>query len=308
MKTQSSGVSTLAVLGNLTIDEVVRNGKSRVAPGGSALYVSATAAFLGMGVEVVSQVGRDYPAENLEWLRKRGIQIERVRRSSEETCRFRLTYRNGSRSLQLIRGGSPLGPAQARGSWGSVHLGPVFREVPPSMVLAARKMAGFLSMDLQGFLRERTTTGGVVLQPAKLAKVFPILDFVKATAEEALVQTSRSDVLSAVKRILETGPKRLVVTMGRRGAVLAENSGEAYSVPAYPERQAVDPTGAGDAMLGGWLATFRSTKDPVWAASVGSALASMLVRRQGLAKLRVSRRELFRRSAWVYGRVSHVEM
>src|SRR5713101_4745458 len=102
MITRFLGRPTLAVLGNLTIDEVVKNGKSEVAPGGSALYVSATAAFFGMRVDVVSQVGMDYPAENLAWLRKRGIGVERVRRSKEGTCCFGLTYRNGSRTLRLI--------------------------------------------------------------------------------------------------------------------------------------------------------------------------------------------------------------
>ncbi len=308
MKTRSLGTPTLAVLGNLTIDEVVKNGKPKIAPGGSALYVSTAAALLRTRVDVVSQVGMDYPAENLAWLSKRGIGVERVRRSTEETCRFRLTYRNGSRTLQLLQRGGRLGFDQARGSWTSVHLGPVFQEVSPSIALAARKRASFLSMDLQGFLRQATESGKVTLQPSKLARVLPVVDFVKATTEEVLVQTSKSDVFSGAKKILGQGPKHLVVTMGNKGAVLAERSGETYRVPAYPEKRVSDPTGAGDALVGGWLASFQSTRDPMWAMSVGSALASMLVRRRGLAKLRVSRRELFRRSAWVYGRARRVEV
>ena len=189
-----------------------------------------------------------------------------------------------------------------------MHLGPVFGEVPLSMIATAREHSGFLSMDLQGFLRRVGSGGKIFLLPAKIWKLLPLLNFVKATATEAMVQASTSDLNSAVRRILHDGPRFLVVTMGRKGALLAERHGGIYRVPAYPENNLVDPTGAGDGLVGALLATFLATRDPLWAVSVGSALASLLVRRRGLAKFRWSRTELFRRSAWVYGRIRRSEM
>ena len=111
---------------------------------------------------------------------------------------------------------------------------------------------------------------------------------------------------SAIFRILQQGPKYLIVTLGERGSVFAERNGKILRIPAYPEKAMVDPTGAGDAMIGGWLSSFLSTKDPLWAVSVGTGLASLLVRSRGLSKFQWSKEELFRRSAWVYLRVKKV--
>src|SRR5712692_10544736 len=161
MKTEVRRSPTLAVVGNLTIDEVVTKRGYRVGPGGSALYVSATAAFLGSRVDVVSQVGPDYSAPTLVWLKKRGIGVEEVRRTGRETCRFRLSYRHGSRTLRVLHKGSPVRPSQVRGRWKVLHLGPVFGEVPLTLIQVARRHSDFLSVDLQGFLRSRG--GGEVL-------------------------------------------------------------------------------------------------------------------------------------------------
>ncbi len=303
MKTEVRESPTLAVVGNLTMDEVVTNRGYRVGPGGSALYVSATAAFLGSRADVVSQIGPDYSVPTLVWLKKKGIGVDEVRRTGRETCRFRLSYRHGSRTLRVLHEGSPVRPSQVHGRWKALHLGPVFGEVPVTLIQVARRHTDFLSVDLQGFLRSRRQGGSVMLRPVELVEAFRFLDLMKSTADEALVQTSGRDLVSAVRRILDYGPRYVVVTLGRKGAIFAERNGEAYRIPAYPEPNVVEPTGAGDALVGGWLPTFLLTRDPVWATSVGSGLASLIVRRQGLAKFRLSREELFRRSAWVYSRV-----
>ncbi len=294
---------TLAVLGSLTLDEIVSYRETRVTPGGSAFYVSATSAQLGAKVDVISQVGMDYPSSNLTWLKKREVGVERVKQLKGKTCRFKLWYRKGARTLQLVRAGSLLTTIERDGWWQAVHIGPVFREVPLSLVPVCGKHSSFVSMDLQGFVRGKGEGGKVILRPSRLGNTLRSVDFLKATVDEALVQARTSDLFLAIKGLLRQGPKYLVVTLGGRGSLLAERSGRIHRIPAYPETIAVDPTGAGDAMVGGWLVTFLTTGDPVWAASVGAALASLLVRRRGLAKFRWQREELFRRSAWVYTRI-----
>ncbi len=286
----------------MTIDEVISNGQSRITPGGSALYVSATTALLGTTVDVVSVVGRDYPSANIAWLRRTGVHVRRIERLGD-TCRFRLRYQGGSRNLRIIQSGSKITASALDTIWGAIHIGPVFQEIDPSLVQKCRRDSNFVSVDLQGFLREKGKQSKVHLRPAKLRSALSHVDLLKATIDEVLTQTRKSDLGSAIPRILQHGPKYLIVTLGRKGSILAERSGRVFRVPAYPETSVVDPTGAGDAMVGGWLATFLKTKDPLWAMSVGSALASLLVRRVGLAKFRWSRGELFRRSAWVFNRI-----
>ena len=53
-----------------------------------------------------------------------------------------------------------------------------------------------------------------------------------------------------------------------------------YEIPAYPCRL-VDPTGAGDAFCGGFLAGFQKTNDPLLAALHGGVSASLKIEGSG---------------------------
>jgi sugar/nucleoside kinase (ribokinase family) len=297
----------LTVVGNLTLDEVASRGRVRVVPGGSALYVSAAAAFIGSLVRVVSRVGPDYPGESLRWLRRKGIDVSHVTSGEAATTRFRLSYRGSFRELRIINPGEPLSEVTLAQQLGMVHLGPVFGEISPRMIPSFSKASSLVSIDLQGFLRRRTEGGRVRLKPAKIGSAFSSVDIVKATAEEVKVQTSEPDTFSAARKLLRQGAKRLMISLGRQGALFVEKSGRAIRVPAYPEPYTLDPTGAGDSLVGGWLATFQRTRDSAWSAAVGSAMASMVVRRHGPSKFLLSREELLRRSAWVYHRIIPVK-
>ena len=299
--------SSLTVIGNLTVDEVCGDRARKLLPGGSAFYVSASAAFFKLAVHVFSRIGPDYPFGALEWLKGRGVDVTGVRTTKAPTTRFALSYRGGSRKLRIVHAGKRLFPSTLKGPWEAVHLGPVFGELTPQVIPWLRRNSGFLSTDLQGFLRYEGRSGFVQLRPARLGSLLSSFDLVKLTSEELRVQTSDKEVSRAAKKLMQNGPRRLMITMGSRGALLTEKGGGLLRVPAYPEPNTVDPTGAGDALVGGWLATFLLTGDSVWAASVGSAIASLVVRRRGPAKFRLSRGELFRRSAWVYARTEWLQ-
>ena len=53
--------------------------------------------------------------------------------------------------------------------------------------------------------------------------------------------------------ILAHGPKRVVIKQGEHGALLIEPTRTFY-VPAFPLENVFDPTGAGDAFAGGFMA------------------------------------------------------
>jgi len=306
--TRQRGAPEIAVLGNLTIDEITKDGGAiGTFPGGSALYVAATAAKLGANVHVFSNIGPDYPRRALDWLRLQGLDLTGVKKSPTNTTRFRISYRKGSRRLKILHPGKLLILPRRRTHWEAVHLGAVFGEISLSLISSVRRQTSFLSIDLQGFLRKKTGNNQVQLRPRRFSNLFQSFDLVKASASEARAQTSTDGTLSATRRLQRLGPQHLIITMGSKGSLLAERDGRIFRIPAYGESETVDPTGAGDAVVGGWLATFLSTKDPVWSASVGSALGSLIVRKKSLSKFRISRNELFRRAAHVYNKTTLLE-
>ena len=86
--------------------------------------------------------------------------------------------------------------------------------------------------------------------------------------------------------ILERGPGRVVIKQGEYGALLIEPTRTFY-VPAFPLESVFDPTGAGDAFAGGFMAYLARTgsvsEDNIRRAMVyGAAMGSYAVEQFGI--------------------------
>jgi len=290
----------IGVYGNLTLDELDRNGKQEVRPGGSALYSSLAAAYLGARVSVVSNIGRDYPKNVLSLIRSRRINITGVRKFDGHTTRFRISYTGDSRKLELIHSGKTLKAGHIPGSLQAIHLGPVFNEIGLDALAYARRHSEFLTVDVQGLLRAVGQDGFVRLVRRSIDPFLSKCNLVKATEEEARVIAPASTIVATARRLLRKGAQYVIITRGRSGSLLVKKYGGALHIPSVPESKVVDLTGAGDIFIGSWLATFMSVGDALWAAAVGAAFSSLSVRGVGVSKFRFDRKELFRRASWVY--------
>jgi sugar/nucleoside kinase (ribokinase family) len=62
----------------------------------------------------------------------------------------------------------------------------------------------------------------------------------------------------AARWVIERGPKYVVIKQGEHGAILV-GEGKTFYVPAYPLEDVFDPTGAGDAFAGGFMAQVART-------------------------------------------------
>ena len=98
---------------------------------------------------------------------------------------------------------------------------------------------------------------------------------------EARSYSGESNLVSAARRIQETGPRVAVVKRGEHGALVFDGL-DVFSAPAMPLESVVDPTGAGDSFAGGFMGTIASTGDVSnrglrRAAIVGSMMGSFAV-------------------------------
>jgi len=291
---------SIGVFGNLTLDELDRNGKLMVRPGGSALYSSLAAASLGARVSVFSNIGRDYPKGILSLINNRGIDVTGVKRFDGLTTRFRISYRGDSRKIRLIHPGQRLKPADHGGSFEAIHLGPVFIELGLDVLGYARRHSQFLSLDVQGILRTSDRDGFVRLVRRRIGPFLAKCNLVKATEEEARVMAPAATTVGTARQLLHKGADYVIITRGASGSLLVTKDADALHIPSVPESRVVDRTGAGDIFIGSWLAIFMALKDPFWAGAVASAFASLSIRGFGLSKFRFARRELFRRASWAY--------
>lgn len=290
----------MAVFGNLTLDELDKDGKHSVRPGGTALYTSLAAAQFGIPASIFSNIGEDYPRGLLERIHRNGVNVSGVRRFAGKTTRFQISYPSGLRRLELVSPSRKLKLVDAIASFRTIHLGPVFSEVGLDALEIGRSHSKFLSIDLQGLLRETDQKGRVKLVKRDVRPFLEECNLVKVTEEEARVMIPAKSLLSKARQLLREKTDYVLITRGRLGCLLVPKVGRAFRIPPFPETRIEDPTGAGDIFVGSWLATFQIAGDALWAGAVGAALSSLAMRRLGLSKFRFSRRELFRRAGLVY--------
>jgi sugar/nucleoside kinase (ribokinase family) len=68
------------------------------------------------------------------------------------------------------------------------------------------------------------------------------------------------NIYRAAHWVLDRGPKMAVIKQGEHGALLVGHD-TTFKVPAYPLQEVFDPTGAGDAFAGGFMAYLAATDD-----------------------------------------------
>lgn len=93
---------------------------------------------------------------------------------------------------------------------------------------------------------------------------------------------SREEAISYAKRLQTMGAKNVLVSMAGEGAVLADQNGERHQLPA-PEGRLVNAVGAGDSMVGGFLAGWLRTGDFGCALRMGLSAGSATAFSEGLA-------------------------
>ena len=303
LRVQHLKTTRITVCGNLTVDELEDAGRLSVSPGGSALFTSSAASFLGARVGILGNVGEDFPESNLRFLETRGVNLRWVRKVRGPSTRFRITQDKGSRRLSLLRRGAMIRTPRKVRSVQAIHLGPVFREISIPLAARLRTKCHFMSADLQGFIRRTSSNGLVRTERRNLNRLLKMCDMVQASIEEAKSQVQSGNGGNLVDQLMGAGPTFCILTLAKQGLILGIKPTRRYQIPAFPERHITDTTGAGDVLAGSWLVTYLSTRDPVWAAAVGSAFASLASRKTGLFKFHLARGELMRRASWVYNNV-----
>lgn len=271
--------------------------------GGSAAYVCFASRRLDAQVAIVAKVGNDFPAAYMWWLRQEGIDISKViKLENAETTRFELNYSRdlSCRTLQLKSKATPITVEDLSDSLKAraVHIAPIAGEITWEVAEKLRSCTEILSLDPQGVIRAFDKNGNVTLESSVDNRLLRLVDIYKSSLKEIQAVTGLSDIDSAMKAVHECGPKIVIVTLGAEGAaVLVED--EIHHVSAYTPEKIVDPTGAGDAFIGAFLAEYVFGEDCSWCSCVGCAAASLVV--EGIGPTFFGEKEeIYRRARFLY--------
>jgi sugar/nucleoside kinase (ribokinase family) len=267
-------VQPIVVVGNLTLDDTVTERETFPgAAGGDALYAALGARLWGMPVAILSRVGDDYPQSHLRRMREVGIDVSGVRSLPGPTVHYRVTYRGDERTFEHLTQAERLDQlspqaheldAIAAARWMHVAAMPIGRQaaaverardagVPYSLDPHEEYVVGF-EEQLRGLMR-----GGVFL-PSEL---------------EAGLLCPGVPSRIALQQFEGWGVTAAAIKLGSKGSSLRLR-GQAVRVRALPV-DVVDPTGAGDAYCGGFVAGFLATRSTLAAAACGTISAAHII-------------------------------
>jgi len=271
--------------------------------GGSVAYVSLAARRLDSSVSVVSKVGGDFRDAYIRWLRQEGIDLSWVAKvKGAKTTRFELKYSSdlSNRNLRLKSRAPPITVEDLPKSLKAraVHIGPIAREINYEVAEKLRHSADVLSLDPQGLVRNFDKEGNITYGAVIDKRLLKLVDIYKSSSDEIKAVTNLSKLDSAIKAVHDYGVETVIVTMGMNGIVLSFEE-TFYKIPAYKSEKVVDPTGAGDAFIGGFLPETLCGEDSLWCACVGSATASLVVEAVGPTFLG-DKAEIYRRARSLY--------
>ncbi len=274
---------TILAVGSIALDtlETPRGNRQDIL-GGSATYFSISAGLLAP-VKLVGVVGNDFPEEGWQLFRSRNINTDNILVEAGSTFRWGGKYSDDYSVRDTL----------------FTELG-VFEDFTPSIQEADRLsplvFLGNIHPSLQKFVAKLTPSAEYIvtdtmnlwidLFPEKLTEVLKLSTILLINHEEAEQFTGQSEIFKAASDLLSAGPEIVVIKKGADGAYLARGDSR-YSIPVFPIKQVIDPTGAGDSFAGGFMGYLSQTSEPDFleAIIVGSAMASFCVEGFGVESL-----------------------
>jgi sugar/nucleoside kinase (ribokinase family) len=218
------------------------------------------------------------------------------------TTRFELKYDDdlSSRSLRSKNRMPPIRSEDLPASLKAkiIHLAPIAGEITYEVAERLRSCTQVLSLDPQGLIRDFDVDGNVTLEQPKDQHILGLIDIFKSTPNEIQIITSLPTVDSAIKAVHNHGVSIVIVTLGAKGAMVSVE-GTIHRVPAYEPQRLIDPTGAGDAFIGAFLAEYARGENCAWCSHVGSAAASLVVEGIGPTSFG-DKDEIYRRAHTLY--------
>ena len=295
----------VTVIGSLNIDlvtnakiplpgETVIGGDLHTVPGGKGANQAVAAARLGADVIMVGRVGNDVFAQQLlDNLTKFHVNHDHVIQDPGAASGVALIVVDsaGENSIVVAPGAnSLLTPADVEAAEGAIESADLILlqlEIPLETVHSAAQLA-----------HKHGTK--VILNPAPaqplpeelLARVDVLIpNEIETALLSGMPANNQAEIGAAAAKLRQMGVGIVILTLGDRGALLANEAGTLHFPPFVPP-SVVDTTAAGDAFVGGLATALAEGKSVAEAVPWGNASGSLAVTRLGAQPSLPSREEV----------------
>lgn len=249
---------SLLVTGSIGIDDLKTPfGEVKGVFGGSAVHFSL-AARLFTPVRLVGVVGEDFPVEFRAFLSQQGFDLAGLEvRKGSKTFRWSGAYDDVTSDAQTLA-------VQVNVL---AEAGP---KVPPSFADSEHLFLAATHPSLQADMISQVHSPKLIVadtrdlwihtQRESLISMLGKVTGAILNDAEALLFTGEPNVVMAGRKILNWGPRFVVIKKGQHGVMLVTTD-HVVSLPAYPTTRVIDPTGAGDSFAGGMMGYLTTCKD-----------------------------------------------
>jgi sugar/nucleoside kinase (ribokinase family) len=243
---------SILVIGTVAIDAIETPTQKRPQVlGGSATYIALSAKYFSQDIRLVAVIGCDFPDKYLELLKDndldlQGLEIDPEGKTFFWSGRYHEDMNNRDSldtQLNVLATFQPKVPAAYLDSE-ILCLGNLSPEVQ-MQVIEQVPNAKLKVLDTMNFWMTAPFVDG-------LKEVLKQIDVLIINDAEAKELSGCSNLIKAAQVIRAMGVPTLVIKKGEHGAYLFNEDG-IFAAPALPLHEIVDPTGAGDSFMGGFV-------------------------------------------------------
>ena len=250
----------LLVTGSIGIDTVTTPyGVSENCIGGSAVYFSMAASFF-TSVRLIGAVGSDCPFDLTEVFAGRNVDLAGLeRRNLSKTFRWKGSYHDTMNEaitenveLNVLAEDPPAVPDQYKDS----------KFVFLANTAPALQHKLLEQIESPTFVAADTMNCWIVGHLDPLKSLLQKIDCLIINEDEARALADVRNLVTAGRKILDMGPRVVIIKKGESGSMMCDAEGQTFILPAWPAAEVKDPTGAGDSFAGalmGYLAKSKKT-------------------------------------------------
>lgn len=282
----------LLIVGSVALDSVSTPfGNVKNVLGGSASYCSVSASYF-TNVNLVATIGGDFSAKYLRFFQKKGIDITGIKRLPGKTFHWEGSYGNDLSQAHTIKtelnvlsqfkAVFPLPKNYANSEY--VFLANIDPELQLK-VLSQIKKPKLIACDTMNFWIEN--------KKHDLEKLLNHVEILTLNEAEIREFSKGKNTIKAAKKILKNNKGKLqtiIIKRSKHGALMV-NRKNIFEIPAFPTKNIIDPTGAGDSFAGGLMGHLTKTGDTSekgihQAILIGNVMASFNIESFSLDRLK----------------------
>lgn len=280
---------SLTIVGTVAFDSVkTPHGQAHKVIGGAATFAGWSASYLHSDIRLISIIGEDWPREELEKMRSRGIDTDGI----EIVPGGKSFYWEGeydknmidrttlTTDLNVLDDFNPILPDKYKKT-DYLMLGNLTPEIQRTVIEQMEVRPKLIVMDTMNFW--------IDIALDSLEATIRMVDVLSINDEEARLLSGEYNLLRAADRILDYGIQYLIIKKGEHGALLFSKD-RMFFAPALPLAEIADPTGAGDSFAGGLMGYLAGQSEITFehmkmALVYGAAMGSFCVEDFSIRKL-----------------------